>query len=389
MKPYESPTDSPFVGEGLGMNPESESLVEAAKTKNDRENADDLDNHVKPPVSERTIYGSKKTSEKRALLRKFVERLDRNGGNQQQYQDCEERVMGLNQRIIAQMRERGSGDDERPSFDGRPMAELLLEEIVGSFSEVTEQDNALEYLEHPEDFRTQYAEAEIEQAGKMLRRLEAEPPNRRTLDLQGDFRKKLTDLSTQGNFPKKCKSELSLARESLQNAHGQEIQDGYNLIPKVSDLYSSLAVAKFGDVRALSVSNAYQKALCSNDMVSVMDVCFETFGSKGVKAGFKAMLELSGADMGSRSQNPSRETSHLVAVRDTLFRTEISSQVFDSSGKLRKDLVDQFPECAWRTFSEREQYEITKRIAQIAQQTFASDGQLDEILTMLGVDMES
>jgi hypothetical protein len=96
------------------------------------------------------------------------------------------------------------------------------------------------------------------------------------------------------------------------------------------------------------------------------------------------MLELSGVDI--KSANPSRDVSYLIAVRETLFKTEISSQMFDAVGKLRKDIVAAFESCSKKVFGESEQYAVTRDIAKLSQQTFMSGTQLWEILGTLGVE---
>jgi hypothetical protein len=91
---------------------------------------------------------------------------------------------------------------------------MVLEGTVKSFDGVTEQDNALEYMEALQDFEAENAEAEMRQAEKMLKRLEGRT-DKRGLGRQKDFQDKLS---------KRFKRELASAKETLRRAHGQKIK---------------------------------------------------------------------------------------------------------------------------------------------------------------------
>jgi hypothetical protein len=276
--------------------------------------------------------------------------------------------------------------DDRIAYDGRFIADMVTEDVAEAFSEVTEQDNALEYMEALEDFETDHAEEEIRQAEKMLQRLRGRT-DKKGVDRQKDFNDRVKDLSAQVEFSKLFKKELALAKAALRQAHGQEIEDGYNLIPKATDLFASLTGQKAKDLEgteARLVSKTYQQALCASSLAEVMDVTFSGFGVKNVKHGLEAMLELSGMDI--QSANPSRDVSHLVAVRETLFKTEISSQLYDSVGKFREAVVANFDECSRKTFGDSEQYAATKSLAKLSEQSFMSSAQLWDVLELFGVD---
>jgi hypothetical protein len=376
-----------FRGQEVKLNPKSKSLVEEA---------DQLDDYVvvrrkePPKLKARKVSNRKKIEGKHKLLHQYVRRLDKQQESRQ-YQDFEARLRRLKQRAIIQMMEHSlyaSPEEERVSFDGRVLADMVLEDAAETFNEPTEQDNALEYMEALVDFETEHAEAEMRQANKMLQRLEGRT-DRRGLDRQRDFQDRVKDLSAQIKFSGLFKRELAIAKATLRNAHGQEIEDGYNLIPKATDLFASLTEQKaknFENTEARQVSRLYQQALCANSLAEVMEISFSGFGAKNVKSGLSAMLELSGIDIDSA--NPSRDVSHLIAVRETLFKTEISSQLYDAVGKLRKDIVDNFSECSRKTFGESEQYAVTKSLAKLSQQSFVSSAQMWDVLELLGVDVE-
>jgi hypothetical protein len=374
-----------FRGQEVRLNPKSKSLIAQA---------DELDDYVvvrrkdPPKLKNRKISDRKKVAGKNRLLHQYVCRLDKQQGSRQ-YQDYEAKLKRIKQMATIQMMERsmhgGEFEQEGVTFDGKPLAELLLQEATEMFGEVTEQDNALEYMEALEDFETEHAETEICQANKMLKRLEGRV-DPKGISRQKDFREKVRDLSIQAKFSKLFKRELATAKANLRSAHGQEIQDGYNLIPKATDLFASLAEKSSGRYegdQARIVSNAYQQALCASTLVEVMDASFNSFGAKNIKVGLQAMLELSGIDI--QSANPSRDVSYLISVRETLFKTEISSQIFDSVGKLRVDIISAYESCSKRVFGESEQYAVTKSVAKLSQQTFMSGTQLWEILETLGV----
>ncbi|MDR2435952.1 MAG: hypothetical protein LBD33_01395 [Puniceicoccales bacterium] len=376
-----------FRGQEVRLNPHSKSLVEEA---------DELDNYIvvrrkdPPKLKTRKISDRKKINGKNRLLFQYVRRLDKQQGSRQ-YQDFEARLRRLGQRATIQMMEHNlyssSSEEDRLSFDGRDLADMVLEEAAETFSELTEQDNAVEYMEALVDFEAECAEAEARQASKMLMRLEGRT-DKRGLDRQKDFQDRLRDLSAQAKVSKLFKKELALAKAALRSAHGQEIEDGYNLIPKATDLFASFAGQKakdFENTEARQVSRLYQQALCASSLAELMEISFSGFGVKHVKAGLGAMLELSGLDIDSA--NPSRDVSHLIAVRETLFKTEISSQLYDAVGKLRRDIVANFSECSKKTFGESEQYAATRSLAKLSQQSFVSSSQMHDILGLFGVDV--
>jgi len=132
------------------------------------------------------------------------------------------------------------------------------------------------------------------------------------------------------------------------------------------------------------VSDVHQQTLGADSLVGVMDATLNSFSAKNIKASLNAVLELSGIDI--QSANPSRDVPYLVSVRETLFKMEISSQLYDAVGKLRKDIASNFDECEENTFGESEQYAVTKGIAKLSQQSFVGSEQMREILELLGVD---
>jgi hypothetical protein len=323
-----------------------------------------------------------------------VRRLDKQQGSRQ-YQDFEARLRRLGQRATIQMMERSlhasSSEEDGVSFDGRDLADVILEEAATIFGELTEQDNALEYMEAAVDFEAECAEEEMRQANKMLLRLEGDQ-GERMLSRKEDFKENIKASEAQLKVSGLLKRELARAKTTLRSIHGQEIEDGYNLIPKATELFASLVGKKaknFENTEARQISRLYQKALCAKNLVDVMDVTHnvdkgDTFEAKNVKSNLKAMLELSGSDIGS--VNPSREVSHLVTVRNMLFNTEIALQMYDTVGKLKENINANFSECAKKSFGESEQYTTTRNLAKLSQQSSVSSAQIWDILELLGVD---
>jgi hypothetical protein len=329
---YSSRTDGPLNGEMVKLNPESKSEIQ--KPKSHLEEADRLDDFVLPPIHKRDVRSNKKVSQKRELLRKFVENLGKRT-NDQQYKDCEDKIARLMNRVITQMRERGARGDgsERATFDDKPLAELLLEEAALSFSEVTEQHNMLNYLSSINDFETGHAEVELATAEKMLKRLDNRTDGK-GIELRKDYSKRIEDLSSKIEFSGAIKSELEVARQTLQNAHGQEIKDGYNVIPKVAGVVSPMVEAGTERVSVISVADAYRSMLSAGDCVTVLDICCETFGVGEIEAGCKIMMAVSGLDIDS--VNPSRDMHVLIAVRDALYWVEVSVQLSCDCTKVRE-----------------------------------------------------
>ncbi|MDR1255653.1 MAG: hypothetical protein LBJ94_01860 [Puniceicoccales bacterium] len=378
----------------ITVNLNSPSCVDEAERLDDFAALNSRDLHKN--IQDRAISSKNYNKNRKALRTKFVCRLGTSdqGKRNKDYQDGESKVRRLKQRALIQMMEsnRSGGDsgDDRARFDGNFLEDAISQMVAEIFLDITEQHNVFECMESLEDLEIAHAEEEIRQAKKMLQRLEGHTDNK-SLSRKKDFREKIDNLSAQVKFSKLFKRELTYAKEALHHAHGQEIQDGYNLIPKAVDLCASLAGDRTGgddSTEARKVSIMYQQTLGATTLTAVMDITYEGFGAKNIKVGLHAMLELSGVDI--QSANPSRDVQLLIIIRETLFRTEISVQLFDAVGELRKEIVVSFEKCSKKTFTEVEQYNVTKSLAKLSDQAYMSESQLwEEVLNVLGVSKES
>ncbi len=331
-----APVHGEFRGQDVTLNPKTKSLIEQAS---------EMDDYVvvrrkqTPKLKDRKVCDKKRVAGHNRLLTQFVNRLDRRQQNQEQskkrYQDCENKLMRLKQKA-SNIKQSLEGNGEDLKLDGQKLSELILEEMSESFPDVTEQDNIIEYLESLEDLGTGEAESEIRQANKFIKRLEGNTDEKSVSKIE-DLKQKVNDLEKQIKFSVLFKRELAEAKQNLRGLHGEEIKDGYNLIPKATSLFSSLVQEKDskGDF-AFTVATAYQDALCKNSLSEVVQSSFSLFGSKNWEKGLGSMLELSGADI--QSINPSREPQFLMSVRELLFRVEIAMQLFSSIVELRSSI---------------------------------------------------
>lgn len=223
-----------------------------------------------------------------------------------------------------------NGDGESKEL----MRDDVLETVSESLANVSDQDNVLQYLVDVEDYDIARMESEIRQTDKMLQRLEGHTEEK-AVSLRRDIKEKRSRLESQVKFSKTFKQELLAAKSKLNGIHGQEIADGYNVIPKAADLYKDLVNnGKMGDDQPSAISSVYQKALASGTLADVLKMSFETFGPDGWKQGMMNVMELCGVDI--KSINPSHDVEFLISVRDLLFRAEMGVQVYESVGDLQE-----------------------------------------------------
>ncbi|MDR0679804.1 MAG: hypothetical protein LBF42_02095 [Puniceicoccales bacterium] len=387
MEDGSQPIQGNFRGQDVTLNPKSKSMIEEA---------DELDGYIvvrrKEPqkLKIRDILDRKMANEKSRLLYGYVRRLDKQQGTRQ-YQDYEARLRRLKQRAIIQEMERRmrgeNSEKDGATLDDRPLSDIILEDAAETFDEVTEQDNAVEYMEALEDFESEYAEGEIRQATKMLQRLEGRT-DKKGIDRQKDFQDKIEDLSKQIKFSKLFKKELANAKAALRSAHGQEIKDGYNLIPKASDLFASLVskgVQTDGECTPNMLTNVYRLVLAADGFVAMAEMLRNFFGKKLIKKYLGITVELLGEDM--KSANPSRSVAFLIAIRDALFMVEVLLQIMQESEKLNGLIGRTFKDGKRnKPFNEDEEFETTKDIAKFSRQTYVNSAQLYDILTRFGVE---
>lgn len=253
-----------FEGQEVTLHGESKSMLELAYEMDDcptdaRVNRDHL--------IKRDIKDKKKATEKRKLLSKYVDRLDKTRGSQQ-YVDYEQRMNRLKRQAMMQNGQSGTYGDNL-SFDGEDLAEYILRNISSSFDEVTEQDNALAYLNESEDFDEKSLNEQLAVCQKMLLRLEG-CSDEKSIIRRNEFKSKINSLNDEIAFSKSYKKSLERALSMLEDTHGQEIKDGYNIIPKAVDMM----IGHGGADKVLSASELAifyrDKVLCSDNVFDVI-----------------------------------------------------------------------------------------------------------------------
>jgi hypothetical protein len=110
----------------------------------------------------------------------------------------------------------------------------------------------------------------------------------------------------------------------------------------------------------------------------------DTVNVKDFNKTVHTLIELLGRDM--ESSNPSRDRDMLVAVRDGLFRVEVSGQLFDHVKSFRNLLIRHFPEAARIEFNKERHIEMSKTAAKLSIQPFAGKAQICDFLKEFGVD---
>jgi hypothetical protein len=254
-----------FEGQSVDWFPKSKSMLEAAYEMDDcpteaRINRDKL---VK-----RDIKDKKKAAAKQRILTSFVNKLDRNRGGDR-YSEYERKLMRLKQQVMLQNQNsgRGGSSSKALTYDGENLADRILRDIPLDFDEVTEQDNALEYLQEAEDFEADSNKEEIAQCKKMLARLEGRH-DAKSQERISELMAKIRDLEEQIYFSSSFKQALSSAQKKLRDVHEKEIEDGYNIIPKVVDLMKNPLKIGGKQLTAVDLAAIYRdKILCCSNFL--------------------------------------------------------------------------------------------------------------------------
>lgn len=239
-------------------------------------------------------------------------------------------------------------DESGESSSGRSLKDSITEELAKEFPDVTNQDNMLELLRAWEDEEKGQAESELRKAREKLGGLEdsfekGKIPQEEYLERKSELEGKIKDLTAEIEYSDTYKAELSAIHQELHAGHDQEIKDGYNLIRKANEYFDSSkggSDTSKGDF-STSVAIAYQMCLEARTLDDVLRINNEIFGDKNLRTGLSSVLELCGVDI--KSVNPSRESKLLVALRDLLFRAEMSGQLYNVVGGLY-DAMEEFIE---------------------------------------------
>jgi hypothetical protein len=258
-----------YMGQKVDLHTNSKSMLELAYEMDDCP-TDALvtrDNLVK-----RDIKDKKKATAKLKRVQFYVNRLDKQRGTQQ-YMDYEKKLNRLKQQIMAQ--NQSSGSSGKLTYEGEKLSEFLLRNMSLTFGEPTDQDNVLEYLQEMEEFECASADGEIEQCYKMLARL-SERTDEKSMERIAEFTAKVQLLREQMDFSGLFRTCLMEAQNMLREFHGREIEDGYNLIPKASDLLKRPMRIGGKEISAIELAAIYRdKILCCENFFEVFSAIID------------------------------------------------------------------------------------------------------------------
>jgi hypothetical protein len=239
-------------------------------------------------VSKRDFEDKKKATERKKLLAEYVGRLDKRvnphrdtESNPHRYTEYEhklnrlkQRFMQQNEHVFANMGRRDDSDgavrdlmagilftaEDSSVYSLGDLPKYVLMDISSEFYEVTEQDNVLGYLVSIEDLHESSCDSEIRRCKDMLLRLEGRT-DPYGVERREEWEAKLKDLETTKKFSPIFKQILSEAREELRKAHGQEIEDGYNIIQKASDVVDGTFCLGGNQLSPVDIGSFYRDKL--------------------------------------------------------------------------------------------------------------------------------
>lgn len=206
----------------------------------------------------------------------------------------------------------------------------VLKIAFGSSDLVTEQYNMLNYASASLELDAQSLKRRIGKAERSLEALEKagnpeDQPKieRRKLKLEA-FRR---DADTTANMI----AVLQRAMAAMKEQAGQQIDDGFNILPKSFSLLAEIPHEE--GVTGEELAEVYRE-----EILQFTDVTnfFETFLNKHREIGFKKYLRLSLQLLGSDiiSANPSRNPNQLKAIRDGIYMAQLNHQIFERIGRM-------------------------------------------------------
>ncbi|MDR0742498.1 MAG: hypothetical protein LBE98_03470 [Puniceicoccales bacterium] len=254
-----------YEGQEVDLHPKSKSMLELAYAMDDCPTDAVL---VRDKLSDRDVKDKKKAMEKRKILTVRINKLDQNR-DPRAYEECERRFHRLKQQVMLQNPQFEEGENGgQLTYDGESFSAYILRNISMDFPEVTEQDNVLEYLLQIEDFEASANGEEILQCEKMVRRLEGQSNAQDAKSQQRveEFSRKAHSLQEQVQFSAFVRRSLGEALQDLRKIHGQEIKDGYNLIPKAASLLGGAFVVGGKQLSSVDVAVLYRDSIlgCEN-----------------------------------------------------------------------------------------------------------------------------
>jgi len=365
-----------YRGHAVTVHADSPSPIAAA-----RDFTDFVAAQIRRPFQPRSFESFHKIRSREKLLQNASRRL---GGTQDtaRYKSFGSQL----QRLQQQARDQGSLGEHagrQPTLNGEPLSTLILQRVSREFGEVTEQDNALQYASEAETLEYESQGQEYQQLEKSLLKL-----NQRTdpaaIQRRGELSERQKSLRAGMLASSLFQKEIGTAIDKLRKAHGQEIKDGYNLIPKAAEL---LRGQKGSDAEAVALANAYrEEALKMKNPYDVLEHFLqkEENRKKSFKDYVALMIELLGEDI--QSANPSRSTEELLAVREGLFRMEITGQIHDDMAHLEQRIRQSFRPGAAEAFSPEEQLAATREFIKSTHSNAFSETQIQHLCDLFSVD---
>lgn len=366
-----------YRGQSVTVHTDSLSPIATAKNFTDFVAA-----QIRRPLHRNNLESCHKIKNREKLLNEASKRL---GGTQDitRYKTFGSQL----QRIQQQARDQGNLGEyagRQPTLNGTPIATLILQMVSKEFGEVTEQDNALQYASEAETLEYESQGQEYQQLEKSLLKL-----NNRTDPAAVQRRSELTErqkaLKAGMLASSLFQKEIGTAIDKLRKAHGKEIKDGYNLIPKAAEL---LKAQKGSNAEAVALATAYrEEALQMKNPYDVLEKFLkkEENKKKSFKDYIAMMIELLGEDI--QSANPSRSTEELLAVREGLFRMEITGQIHDDMGNLKQCMRKIFcHEKEEEAPKLEEQLAATKEFIQSTHSSAVSETQIHHLYDLFSID---
>jgi hypothetical protein len=366
-----------YQGRAVTIHPNTSSPIFTAKNFTDF-----VIPQIHRPLRQRNFESYRKIKNKEKLLSAASQRL----GNTQD--TAKYKAFGSQlQRMQQQARDQGSLGEHagrQPTLNGEPLSILILQQTSKAFDEVTEQDNGLQYALEAEILEYESQGQEYQQLEKSLLKL-----NNRTDPTATQRRSELSErqkaikvnMLASSLFQKEIKDAI----DKLHKDHGQEIKDGYNLIPKAAEL---LKTQKGYNAEAIALATAYrEEALKMKNPYDVLENFLKNGENK--KKSFQdyiaMMIELLGEDI--QSVNPSRSIEELLAVREGLFRMEITGQIHDDMGNLEQLIRRSFRPGTKAAFKLEEQLAATKEFIQSTHSSAISETQIDHLCDLFSIDL--
>jgi hypothetical protein len=264
-----------YEGQKVDLHPESKSMLELAYEMDDCPTDVRL---VRDRLTKRDIKDKKKATERKKILTSRIDRLDKSR-DPRAYEEYERKFNRLKQQVMLQNPQFREGEGGRQlTYEGELFFAYLLRDLSGDFYEVTEQDNMLEYLLQIEEFEAKSNGEEILQCEKMIRRLEGQP-DARSQERIKEFYQKIHSLREQIQFSTSARQSIGEALQSLRKIHGQEIKDGYNIIPKAANLLNGTLTIGGKQLSSVDVAAIYRdNILCCENFLeafsTIVVICY-------------------------------------------------------------------------------------------------------------------